>query len=149
MNLELYPYLTIFQTNKKANQEWDPSFGIEPIDWLCILNSTEALRWDKWICMFVSKVLESCGWIALCNLASRDMYVANEILLPFITLLMSNKRRHIDSIMSMLIHYFKMLDMVLGKSETDQMKAQEIYKDKRIIKIFLKICESIRLNNKW
>uniref|UniRef100_A0A0K8UL82 Serine/threonine-protein kinase ATM n=1 Tax=Bactrocera latifrons TaxID=174628 RepID=A0A0K8UL82_BACLA len=145
--LELYPYLAIFQSDKKANQDWDPSFVIEPADWLCILNSTETLEYETWICVFVSKVLKSCGWTALCNLASKDMYVANEILLPFITLLMSNKGRHIDSIMSMLAHYFKTLNMVLGKIETDQIGAQEIYKDKRIIQIFLKICECIRLNN--
>ncbi|XP_011193336.2 serine/threonine-protein kinase ATM [Zeugodacus cucurbitae] len=146
--IELYPYLAIFQqSNNKKNQDWDPSANIEPIDWLCILNSTETLEWDKWISLFVSKVLESCGWTALGNLASRDMYVANEILLPFITLLMSNKERHILNIMSMLAHYFKTLYMFLGNSENDQMRAQEIYKDKRIIKTFLKICECIRIHN--
>ncbi|XP_014097138.2 serine/threonine-protein kinase ATM [Bactrocera oleae] len=143
----LYPYLAIFESSKKANQEWDPSFGIEPVDWLCILNSTETLEWDTWICVFVSKVLKSCGWTALCNLVSRDIYLANEILLPFITLLMSNKGRHIDSIMSMLAHYFQTLNMVLRKGETHQIGTHEIYKDKRIIKVFLKICECIRLHN--
>ncbi|XP_054727235.1 serine/threonine-protein kinase ATM isoform X1 [Anastrepha obliqua] len=141
----LYPYLAIFQGGNKTKQEWNPDAGNVSIDWLSILISTESLVWNKWICVFVSKIFESCGWTALRDLASQDIYFANEILLPFITLIMYNKAQHMDKLMSMLEHYFKELHLILEKGRDHTIR--EIFKDKRIIRIFLSICECIRINN--
>ncbi|XP_036340144.1 serine/threonine-protein kinase ATM isoform X1 [Rhagoletis pomonella] len=146
---EIYPYLEIFESSTKTKPEWDPRVSVVSIDWLSIVNSTELLVWNEWICRFVSKAFDFCGWKALRVLASQDIYFANEILLPFITLLMSHKEHHLNSLMLMLEHYFKELHLVLDKSvRRDQMNIQDIYRDKRIIKIFLNICECIRLHNK-
>ncbi|XP_012162970.1 serine/threonine-protein kinase ATM isoform X2 [Ceratitis capitata] len=145
--IDQHPYLQIFQSGNQTKPEWYPSGNISAIDWLEILNSTGALEWSKWICAFSSKAFESCGWISFSNLALRDTYFANEIILPFITLLMSNKERHMNSIMLMLQHYFKELSTVLDTEGSQHINVQEIYKDKRIIKIFLNICECIRANN--
>lgn len=54
-----------------------------------------------------------------------------------------------NSIMLMLQHYFKELSTVLDTEGSQHINVQEIYKDKRIIKIFLNICECIRANNEW
>ncbi|XP_067638113.1 serine/threonine-protein kinase ATM isoform X4 [Eurosta solidaginis] len=145
--LELFPYLAIFQSKDKTKQDWDPRHTLNTLDWLFILRSTETLAWNKWICAFVSQIFNKCGWMMLSDLAKEDEIFANEILLPFIMFLMSNKELHMANLVSMLEYYFKELYLVLEKSSNNQLCTRWIYKDKRIIRIFLNICECVRINN--
>ncbi|XP_043070286.1 serine/threonine-protein kinase ATM [Drosophila grimshawi] len=134
-----HPHLRIFKTSPNNLGFLNTSDSIPVIDWLTVLKSSEQLDYRPWLCTFMGLVFGECGWQGFDAFAAKSFTFAKACLQPFIKLLLSNKEQHLDSLCSMLEHFF----------ESAASEAKGVYQDKRVIKQFLYICECIRLVNNW
>ncbi|XP_041674601.1 serine/threonine-protein kinase ATM [Drosophila eugracilis] len=134
--------LQIF-ANKSTKSAFLNSYKqIPSIDWLSTLKATQSLNYESWMCAFLSKVFQLCGWQGFDDLAAKSFAFAKTCLQPFIRLLLENHEHHVESLCQMLDYFFKGFASSMSVS-------QDIYHNKRAIKRFLHICESIRIVNNW
>ncbi|XP_017057473.2 LOW QUALITY PROTEIN: serine/threonine-protein kinase ATM [Drosophila ficusphila] len=116
---------------------------ISRIDWLTALKTTESLDYEPWMCAFVSKVFNECGWQGFDDLAAKSFAFAKTCLQPFIKVLLENDQHHMESLCQMLDYFFESF------ASSGSSNSQDIFHNKRAIKKCLHICESIRIFNNW
>ncbi|EDX12862.1 GD20371 [Drosophila simulans] len=138
-----YKNLQIFAEKSTASTFLHSNKQIRRIDWLSILKATKSLNYEPWMCAFVSKVFQMCGWLGFDKLAATSFAFAKTCLLPFIKLLLENSLEHVESLSQMLDYFFE------GFNSSTAPNTQEIFRNKRAIKKFLHICEYIRIFNNW
>ncbi|KAH8386431.1 hypothetical protein KR093_000425 [Drosophila rubida] len=131
--------LRIFCEPEKTTSFLSSQSAIPAIDWLALLQASEHLDYEPWMCAFMRKVFEACGWSGFDSFAGNSFDFAYACLQPFIKLLLGNKELHLNSLCVMLDHFFAQFCA----------QAKGIYQEKRAIKLFLYICERIRLINNW
>ncbi|XP_016998813.2 serine/threonine-protein kinase ATM isoform X1 [Drosophila takahashii] len=138
-----YKNLKIFVDKATKTSFLNSVKQIPRIDWLSILKATQSLNYESWMCAFVSKVFQACGWTGFDDLAAKSFAFAKTCLQPFIKLLLENKQQHLESLCQMLDYFFERF------SSSQSQNSQEIFCNKRAIKRFLHICECIRIVNEW
>ncbi|XP_062138082.1 serine/threonine-protein kinase ATM [Drosophila sulfurigaster albostrigata] len=139
IDTSLYSNLCVFCVPSKRTSFLQSDTNIPAIPWLDLLQGSEHLDYEAWMCAFMCKVFETCGWTDFDTFAGNSFSFAYACLQPFIKLLMANKTAHLDSLCAMLDHFFAQHCAL----------ASGIYQEKRAIKLFLYICERIRLINNW
>ncbi|XP_039495619.1 serine/threonine-protein kinase ATM [Drosophila santomea] len=138
-----YKNLRIFVDKSTTSTFLHSNKQIRRIDWLSTLKATKSLNYEPWMCAFVSKVFQVCGWLGFDKLAATSFVFAKTCLLPFIKLLLQNSLDHVESLSQMLDYFFE------GFNSATAPNSQEIFRNKRAIKKFLHICEYIRIFNNW
>ncbi|XP_075154936.1 serine/threonine-protein kinase tefu [Haematobia irritans] len=146
--IEKFPNFMVFCANVPKNY-MDSYDSIPPADWCAILQLCQSYNYENFVCEFVSKIYSHCNWSQFHDLAINDIYFAEHSIIPFIRLLLQCEQRqiHKDNILAMLKLFFNTIpDQNLTDTNTE---IKSIYKEKRIVKLFLDICECIRINNSW
>ncbi|KAH8295345.1 hypothetical protein KR018_010145 [Drosophila ironensis] len=138
---ERFNNLQIFVDKSAESNYLNNHEQIGCIDWLAALKATQKLRYESWICAFVSLAFKDCAWLGFDTLAAKSFSFAKICLQPFIKLLLFNGRQHLDSLCKMLDYFFE--------NFLQSERTQEIFHNKRAIKRFLDICECIRNCNNW
>uniref|UniRef100_A0A1B0BG36 Serine/threonine-protein kinase ATM n=1 Tax=Glossina palpalis gambiensis TaxID=67801 RepID=A0A1B0BG36_9MUSC len=142
-----FPCFHVFRAVLKKNY-LDFRDQLKPLDWLATLKRSETLGCETWMCQFVSEIFEQCEWTHFRNLATQDFYFSESILSSFVEMLIKYHSSHVDSIIVMLDYFFnEFMHYQAGNGITRLTK--QIYKEKRVIIMMLRICECIRIHNNW
>ncbi|XP_052835760.1 LOW QUALITY PROTEIN: serine/threonine-protein kinase ATM [Drosophila gunungcola] len=141
--LDQFKSLRIFVLMSPKSNFLSSNKQIPRIDWLTAFKATQNLDYEPWMCLFVSKVFEMCGWKGFDDLAARSFAFAKTCLQPFIKLLLENHPHHLESLCQMLDYFFE------GFACPKSPNSHGIFHNKRAIKRFLHICECIRIFNNW
>ncbi|KRF80861.1 serine/threonine-protein kinase ATM [Drosophila virilis] len=137
--LAQYPHLRIFYTGVHKSGFLNSASSIPSIDWLTVLKATQHLDYEPWMCTFMGTLFRECSWQGFDAYANQSFDFASACLQSFMKLLLNNKDLHLESLCSMLEHFF----------ECSANAPKDIYQDKRVIKRFLYICECVRVVNNW
>ncbi|XP_013106382.2 serine/threonine-protein kinase ATM [Stomoxys calcitrans] len=146
--IDEFPYFIVFRANVLKNY-MDTYDSIPLADWLGTLKSCDAFEYEHFVCEFVSKIYAHCNWKQFYDLASSDIYFAEQSIIPFMRLLLQcdQGQAHKDNVIAMLEYFFD--NFLEEEPKGSYLGWNKIYKDKRIVKLFLNICECVRINNLW
>ncbi|XP_030382015.1 serine/threonine-protein kinase ATM [Scaptodrosophila lebanonensis] len=133
-----HPNFSVFVV--KSNQQYYLNTQIPIIDWLLVLQSTENFEYEEWICAFMAAVFKNCGWHGFDLFAEKSFSFAEACLQPFVKLLLADKDMHLETLSTMLDYFFEQFCRTGSKG---------IFHEKRAIKMFLSMCECIRVVNQW
>lgn len=103
------------------------------------------------MCQFVSEIFEQCEWTHFRNLAAQDFYFSQSILTSFVEMLIKCNSSHVDNIVVMLDYFFnEFVHYQVSNGMAGLFQAtKQIYKEKRVVTMMLRICECIRIHNNW
>lgn len=123
------------------------------INWLDILKGVdENSQYNLWLCQLASKLFAHCEWIHLSKLSMDSFAFSEAIFIPFIQMLIRCQPKQIKGMTTMLNFVFETFTQQQQESSQNNSindpASKLLYKDKRVIRTFLRICECIRVNNK-